>query len=120
LNPGINAAGVYLIMADDAFLGAEYPFVQIICYVSLYVNSVIMVFGYRVWEINGVIKLATLFGKKVTLNVDEIRSVLSFLGYVFVLKSDIGNFIVWSNLRIDDRKRLLLIAKKNANKNGSE
>jgi hypothetical protein len=114
----INAGGLYLILADDEFLGIEYPVVQIVSYIGLYVISVVMLFGYRVCEINGVIKLATPLGKKVTLNADEIRSVLSF-GGVFILKSDSGKYVVWRNLRMADKERFVAIAKKR-DETGSE
>lgn len=101
----VNAAGVYLIVSDDSILGSNYPVVLIICYIYLYIHSAIAFFGYRVREIGIILKLSTLFGKEVDLNVGDIRSLRSILSYIYILKSKRRVYLIWSTMSKAEREK---------------
>ncbi|MCU7920629.1 MAG: hypothetical protein KZQ95_20080 [Candidatus Thiodiazotropha sp. (ex Epidulcina cf. delphinae)] len=102
----VNSAGVYLIVADDVFVDFEYPVILIICYIYLYINSAIAFFGYRVRRIDGFLKLSTLLGKEVELNLDDISSLRSILSYIYILKSKSGIYLIWSTMNKAEREKL--------------
>ena len=108
----LNAAGIYLIVVDDAFADSKQQVVVVISYLYLYLNLAIAAFGYRFREIGDSMKLSPPIGKTITLSSAEIIGVRSILSYIYILKSNRRTYIIWSTLNVAGKTRLKGFMKK--------